>query len=538
MEVPEVQTRRQFVTRAGTAAAAAVFAPQSVALGASRARLARGGRFPEGVMSGDPTPQGVTLWTRVADVGGRTAVELEVARDAGFGNVCARARIGTSGHVNHNVKARVSGLAPHEQYFYRFSTSTKDGPVGRFRTALPPDSRQPVHFAFWSCQEYTHGFFNAHELMADDDLDFVVCLGDYVYSEAYHSVAGGTGVRDDHIGRSLGRPGVVREAVTLADYRAKYELYRSDASLRRLQSRFPFVVLWDDHEVSDNYAGGAAGGGLPPERAITAGRKRRAYRAFFEATPYFAPKGTTRLYRRLRFGRTVELIVMDQRQYRADQPCGDAISVPACPGYDDPRTFLGPRQMRFVKHALRSSKATWKVLANEVMAMPVRTLGDSILVFDSWDGYPREREELLGFLKAHRIEGAVFVTGDIHAFIAGDVRTDAGRGQTVATEFVAGSITSTGAGEMDLPAGGGAIIKGNDADPHTDPAILNALLGLNPWVVNADIDHHGYGRVKATRDAFECEMVRLQTIKRRSAATLPRDPFRYRLERGRTLQRS
>ena len=177
--------RRQFVTAAGSAAAAAVLAPPAWAGGGGRAApLARGGRFAEGVMSGEPTPRSIALWTRVHDLEGRVAVDLEVARDRGFDRVVARRRLTTSEARGHAVKARLDGLRPHEQYFYRFSTATREGPVGRFRTALPADSQQPVRFAFYSCQEYAHGFYNAHEVLARDDLDFVVCLGDYIYADA------------------------------------------------------------------------------------------------------------------------------------------------------------------------------------------------------------------------------------------------------------------------------------------------------------------------------------------------------------------
>jgi alkaline phosphatase D len=332
------------------------------------------------------------LWTRLADLEGKVGVDLEVAKDRGFRQVVAHKRLSTSEAVNHNVKTRITGLQAHEQYYYRFATATKDGPIGRFRTALPADSLQPVRFAFWSCQDYTHGYYNAHELMARDDLDFVICLGDYVYDETYHSRKGGTGVRDDRIGKSLGRPGIVREAITLDDYRAKYALYRSDESLRKLHARFPTVMLWDDHEVTDNYAGAAAGGGLPPARKLTAARTASAYRAFFEAMPYSPPR-PDRIYRRLQFGRTVDLIIMDQRQYRADQPCDDAV-VPPCADWDQPRDFLGRTQMAWLKTQLRASKASWKVLANEVMIMPSKVLGGAFAQYDSWQGYPREREEL------------------------------------------------------------------------------------------------------------------------------------------------
>jgi alkaline phosphatase D len=516
-----VQTRRQFVAAAGTAAAAAVIAPE--VLGRRRAAPpARGGRFSEGVMSGEPTPHGITLWSRLDEVAGSVSAELEIARDRDFRRVVARRRVATSGERAHNLKARVTGLRPHEQYWYRFSTRTTDGPVGRFRTALPPDSRQPVRFAFWSCQDFTHGLYNAHEVMADDDLDFVVCLGDYIYAETEER--GTTAVRADRIGTVPG-PGLRRQAQTLADYRAKYRLYRSDASLRRIHARFPTVMLWDDHEVQDNYAGGEPDGGLPPDRRYSVARKRAAYRAFFEAMPYSPPVGN-RIYRSLRFGRTVDLIVMDQRQYRADQPCNDAIA-PACPDLFAGRAFLGQTQMDWVKNELRTSQAAWKVMANEVTMMPLKLPNERFAQFDSWQGYPVEREQLLQFIRTNRIADVVFITGDIHTFIAGDVRTDLGAGESVAVEFVGGSITSRGIGE-----GQAGLLPGNDRNPTTSPAVVDLLRSVNPWADQADLDHHGYARVTATQERFDCEFVRMQTIKRRSRAQLPSAGFRWSVARG------
>jgi alkaline phosphatase D len=514
-----VQTRRQFVAAAGTAAAAAVLAPEAL----GQAPPARGGRFAHGVMSGEPTPRGITLWTRLGDVSGDVSVELEVARDLDFRRVVARRRVPVTSARDHNVKARVTGLSPHEQYYYRFSTRGTDGPVGRFRTALPADSRETVRFAFWSCQDWTHGFYNAHEVMAEEDLDFVVCLGDYIYAETQET--GPTAVRTDRIGRPGRVPAVAREAVTLDDYRAKYRLYRSDPALRRVHARFPTVMLWDDHEVQDNYAGGERDGGLSPRRRFSLRRERNAYKAFFEAMPYSPPVGD-RVYRSLRFGRTVDLIVMDQRQYRANQPCGDAIAVP-CPELPQPRAFLGRTQMDWVKTQLRASQAAWKVMANEVMMMPAKLPNGAFALFDSWQGYPAEREELLAFIQSNGIADVVFVTGDIHSFLAGDVRTALGAGESVAVEFVGGSISSRGLGE-----GEGGVLPGDDRSPSTPPALVNALRAANPWVDQADLDHHGYGRVTASQDRFSCKLVRTQTVKRRSRARLPSAGFTYSLSRG------
>src|SRR5918999_1443261 len=445
-------SRRQFITRSGAAGAAVVLAPQAALEAAANGKakpLLRGGRFRQGVLSGDPTPRGITLLTVVDDVKGAGAVRVEVARDRDFRRVVARRKIATSGARGHSVKVRLGGLEPDERYFYRFETRDRESPVGRFQTALPADSNRPVRFAFFSCNEYTHGYFNAFDVMARDDIDFVVCLGDYVYSEAYHSVAGGTGVRDDMIGEPNPRnPDIVSEALSLADYRAKYALYRSDRALRGLHARYPMVAIWDDHEVQDNYAGDAPGGGLDASKRWSAARRRAGYRAYFEAMPFFA-QGDNRVYRSDRHGRNVDLIMLDQRQYRDDQPCGDAVAPP-CADWDQPRAFLGRRQMNWLKRRLRTSKARWKVIGSQTMMMPAKVAGGAFYAFDSWQGYPREREELLAHIKARGV----------------------------------------------------VVIAGNDANPSTNPAIIDALRGFNPWVDQADFDHHGYATVEASRNGF------------------------------------
>jgi alkaline phosphatase D len=171
-------------------------------------------------------------------------------------------------------------------------------------------------------------------------------------------------------------------------------------------------------------------------------------------------------------------------------------------------------------------------MANEVPIMPQKVLGGAFAQYDTWQGYPTEREELLTFIRDQQIKDVVFVTGDTHIFFAGDVRTNMGDGDTVAVEFVGGSITSAGYGEQDLPAGNGVVLKGNDKNPHTDHAIFDALRGLNPWVDSVDFDHHGYARAIATKDSFECEMVRMQTIKKKTTAKVPSSGFHYRVARG------
>jgi alkaline phosphatase D len=532
-----MQTRRQLL-RAGAGAAATILAPQSLAVAASSPKgqasaLLRGARFGQGVLSGEPTPRSITLLTVLDRVNARSgSVRLEIARDKDFRRVVARRTIATSRAANWSVKARVEGLRPYEQYYYRFETRDDTSPVGRFRTALPADSRQPVRFGFFSCADFTHGYFNAYELLSRLDLDFVVNLGDYIYAETYHTRRGGTAVREDPIGSDARGEGPLesyaREAVTLADYRRKYALYRSDPSLRKLHARFPVISVWDDHEVQDNYAGRAPDGGLDSERRYSQARRRAAYRAFFESMPLF-PRGGSRIYRAQQHGAAVDLIMLDERQYREDQPCGDRVGAP-CPEWDEPRAFLGRGQMGFLKRRLESSDAAWKIVGNQLMMMPAKIGPNNFFQFDPWHGYPQEREELLTHIRDKAVKDVVFITGDIHSFFAGDVKTSMGTGDPVALEFVGGSITSWGLGERDTDLGGGVVLRGNDRNPQTPPAVVQALVGFNPWVDYGDFDHHGFGHVRATPSDLEVTFKRMRTVKSRTIAT-ERDIV-YRVPRG------
>jgi alkaline phosphatase D len=508
----QVETRRQFI-RGATAAAAIVLVPAATAgSGSPRARrLLRGGRFDQGVMSGDPTSRSITLWTHVGEVEGSGAVELEVARDRAFRRVIARRRVPTSERRDHTVKARVERLSPHEEYFFRFSTASEQSRVGRFRTAPAPDSRATLRFAFISCQEFSFGYFNAHALLAREDVDFVLNLGDYIYGDI--ALPRPIGVRTDPL----------VSASTVAEYRRKYATYRSDGDLQDVHAEFPMISCWDDHEVQNNYAGRAGDGESVPG-AHPAARRRAAYRAFFEQMPTFAYGGRSRLYHRARFGRTVDLFVLDERQYRESQPCGGG-TVAECPEASAPRAFLGTRQLAWAGRGLRSSQARWKVVANEMQIMSRRTADGQLEDTDSWQGYLSEREALLG--AARSAGDVVFVTGDVHEFIAGDVR-DA-RGRTVAAEIVGSSITSLNGPETAVLAGDTGF--GPDFANAREPEASRAgrLLNNPEWRF-LDGDHHGYVVCEAGPDAFRATMQRVATVRERSTRRL--EPVRLRVERG------
>ncbi len=386
----------------------------------------------------------ITLWTRAAGLDRDSRLELEIARDPGFKNVILARDVVAEKARDFTVHARILGrpLVPGEQYYYRFASRFTDSEVGRFRTALPPDSRQPVRIGFYSCQAYDAGFYTAHVgLAAEDDLDYVVCLGDYIYEKAFYE---DDGARQDNTGEN--RDG---EVETLGQYRSKYALYHSDANLRRLRAKHPMMAIWDDHEAEDNYAAFRPGEAADDRDLPFRQRRANGYKAFFEAMPRIRDRpDPDRIFGSQSFGRNVELFLLDERRFRDDQPCGDQIGVANCPeAFEKGRTMLGDEQRRWFKRALERSSATWKIVGNQDMFMALDLPAGNPINPDQWDGYKAERQELMGFAKDRGIKNISFITGDIHTFFAGVV-TPSGRQPNlrgpVATEFVGGSMTSKG----------------------------------------------------------------------------------------------
>jgi alkaline phosphatase D len=489
-------TRRRFVA-AGSLGAIAVLAPQAVVRAATASPTLGGRAFAEGIISGDPTPNGITLWSRVTDAGGSGTVELEIAKEKGFSKVVTRKLISTSDDLDHAVKAKITGLDPYEQYYYRFSTKGGNSAAGRFRTALPADSNQPVKFAYFSCQELSFGFFNAHALLAKEDVDFVVNLGDYVYHDFFFPL--GPGARETGLS--------VVAAQTLEEFRERYKVYRSDANLRAMHAAFPMISTWDDHEVQNNYAGGSPQGG---EATDTYSKAKRdlAYRAFFEAMPTYAVSGKSRVYHKASFGKLVDLFVLDERQYRASQfgSTGDQTK-----DLSDPRDFLGKSQLKFAQSELTKSKAAWKVIANEVPIFDFKEANGQVGNLDIWQGYPVEREALLRTIR-DKVDDVIFVTGDYHVFMAGDVRT--ANGETVATEFVGGSITSSSNEEILAIAGINGY--GTPDDPKVPKSIVDGILKFNPWLDQYDPIHHGYVVCEASAKTFKATFKKVDTIRRKA----------------------
>ena len=406
--------------------------------------------FQLGVASGDPLPNGAVLWTRLAtrplDPDGgmaddRVVVRWEVADDDRFARVRSRGSATAVRELAHSVHVEVGDLAPDRWYFYRFMSGDAVSPVGWLRTAPPDDAEQAMRFAFVSCQHYEQGLYTAFGHVANEEIDFLVHLGDYIYEGAATT---GRSARK-HVGPLLR---------TLADYRQRYALYKSDPLLQLAHARCPWLVIWDDHEVRNNYSAfdhDAPAGDAAEQRD----RRGAAYQAWWEHQPVRIAATRDwpdlRIYRTMNWGRLARFWAIDDRQYRSDQACGDGSKAIPCGDWDDPgRAMLGPQQERWLVDGLGASRARWQVLANQVILSPPDEQprpGDRVDM-DKWSGYPAERDRILAAIAERARDRTVVITGDVHSNWVYDTRRgfDQSARPSIAAEFVGTSISSGGDG--------------------------------------------------------------------------------------------
>ena len=423
--------------------------------------------FTLGVASGDPLHDGVVLWTRLAvdplAAGGglppeSVRVAWEIAHDERFTRIARRGEVTARPASAHALHVEVDGLEPDRVYWYRFHAGGEVSVIGRTRTA--PSANVPLDefaFAFASCQNYEQGFFTALRHLSEEDIRLVVHLGDYIYEN----------------GAAEGRPRrhPPNEIRTLEDYRHRHALYRLDGDLQAAHAAAPWIVTWDDHEVDNNYAADRDERDTPRDEFLL--RRAASYQAYREHLPLrnaATPRGPDlRLYRRFRFGPLLEINVLDGRQYRTDQPCGDGRQRRCEAAYDERATMLGATQEQWLLDGLAASTRRWNMLANQVpLAQIDNEPGDpASFSMDRWDGYVAARRRLLGFLgqqAARAPHNPVVITGDIHSNWVGELRTDFDdvRSPVVGVEFIGTSLSSGGDGSDMSDFGNRALA----ANPH------------------------------------------------------------------------
>ena len=540
----------------GGAVTAAALAFGGLTAEAARAAVeetARAGVFGFGVASGDPTARELLLWTRVTPTpdaspgsgrGPRVRVTWELAADEAFSTVLQKGVESTDAGRDHTVKVVVRGLTPYTRYWYRFSLDGAVSPVGRTQTA--PDVRGETHalrLAFVSCSNYTGGFFTAYRgIAARDDLDVVLHLGDYLYeygNEAdRYGPAALAGVRDH-------QPPV--EMVSLADYRVRHALYKTDPDLQATHLRHPWIVIFDDHEITnDAYATGAENheaqddpdtsytgpgepAGVRAEGDFLA-RRDRAFQAYLEWMPIREPGSWQRerhdgvqFFRRFTFGDLAELSVVETRQNRSQQVPA-TVAGQVNPALADPARHLPePAQLDWLTSGIARSRAAWHLIGNQtvftrVYAVPrTGVLPGQVFNTDQWDGYQADQRRLLDAMAASRTVDPVVLTGDIHSSWANDLPRDPTRypvdRNSVGVEFVCPSITSNGFKES----------LGNSA--AAAQGATAAFQAVNPWVRYLEGIGHGFTVLDVTPERVQADYWFIRSNGDKGLVTDPRlDP--------------
>ena len=454
--------------------------------------------FAHGVASGDPTEDGVVLWTRVSAQEASVPLSYRVARDRDLRDVVAAGEVAAEAEHDHAVSVDVGGLEPATAYYYGFESGGQSSPVARTRTLAGP-AAEGVRFAICSCAKFNAGYFNAYARIADrDDLDFVVHLGDYIYE------AGNVPAKGQTPGADIGRDfDPLTECRTLPEYRTRYAQYRSDADVQALHHALPVIATIDDHELADGAWAGGADAHVPEEHGPWSERLATAFRAREEWLPVRRPNpgDPSRVFRRVGVGELADLLLLDIRS-RRDQPALE-------PEASDPgRSMLGGEQREWLFGELQRSQARWRLLVSPSIlgrtwvVRPAEPLATALLKLklidedgegpdeDQWDGYPAEREELLARLGS--AGDTIVLSGDIHVSFARAIHRD---GTPLTVEITTPSLTSQ---NLDEKLGVG---ERSEEILAAERAVLAAFDRIE-W---CDLASHGYVVVDVDRDRVRAE---------------------------------
>ena len=499
--------------------------------------------YPQSLASGDPQPNGIVLWTRVAPtaMGAPSAdsIAWQIASDTSFAatSIVIQGLATVDPSKDNTVKLPLAStmLASYSTYYYRFIYNGVPSRTGRFKT-LPAATAElsQLKIGYVVCQDYNNGYYTALNYLAQEDVEYIVHLGDYIYE----TVTATNGVRAVP---PFASGGAIPQ--TVEDYRHLYQTYRSDLNQQAVHENFAYILLWDDHEfANDCHQDFHPDNNTAPNSATTPQPTLRqaanqAWSEYGLADVSFDPtqnwEASIQVYRKFSFGTLMDLIVTDERLYRDGPPCGSNIagqryfSLGCGEMGDSSRTMLGLTQRQWFLDQLSGSKATWKIWANEVMLMQLK-FALVYIDLDQWDGYQQERNLILNAVKHGDIKNFVAITGDLHTFLAGYLKTDFDNPfeSPVGIELMVGSISSANFVEeiestLDLPSAPVPAKLMGVAPNLLDPVIRAA----NPWIHYWDSSTHGYGVLTITPTQLTCEFKAVTTIREPTASLVPLQTF-------------
>lgn len=445
--------------------------------------------FALGVASGSPETESVVIWTRLMrdEAAGKSPIPVrwEVYADEQLRKRVAQGEVSALPERGDSIHVTVQGLKGDRPYWYRFQSGWAVSAVGRTRTAPKPDAKvRSLRLALASCQHYEQGYFAAHAHIAQQELDLVVFVGDYIYE----------GSNPDY--RIRPHTGGVPQ--TLPQYRARHALYKSDPDLQAAHAAHPWVCTWDDHEVVNDYANDRDAHGTDPQRFLR--RRAAAYQAYFEHMPLrLGPdslgSASMRIHGHMAWGQLVDLWTLDCRQYRSPHACidparGGGRVVLGCDELNDPaRTMLGSAQEAWLYKHLHQSQRKWRLIAQSTLIGPsgLDTPAGRTIHTDGWDGYPMARKRLLHTIVDARLDNVVFLGGDVHMHVASQLRwpLDQADAAVVASELTTTSISSRGMSQN----------------------FLNRIRQSNPDLLHARSNERGYALVHVRPEGLEATMM-------------------------------
>ena len=437
----------------------------------SHLRLESSFPFYHGVASGDPLHDGIILWTRVTPkfIDQEIVGEWYLSSDSTFKNIFKKGEFTTNLDKDFTIKIDVRGLEPGKNYYYYFNSLGHKSIVGKTKT-MSLDSDE-LNFAIISCSDYQRGYFNSYAALANENnLDAVIHLGDYIYEYKARDYSNG-------IFNRLHIPD--KELISLEDYRTRYSQYRLDPDLIKAHASHPFIVIWDDHETSnDTYMTGAQNHQVSSEGSFI-DRKQNAMQAYYEWLPI---RENIKPYRHFSYGKLVDLLILEERFEGRTKQASD-LEDPSL--YDSSRSMLGSVQLDWFLNKLKNSKAKWKVIGNQVIFSYLNYGREDFKInLDSWDGYPEEREMIASFIQKNNIKNVVIATGDTHQSWAFEVNhIPFTNKKAYAFEFGTPSISAGNSDERYLNAPIDEIIE------H-EKYITNSP--INPHLKYSNTRDHGY----------------------------------------------
>ena len=486
---------------------------------------------------------------------------MRVAADEGFEEVVYEGVVEDAAAIrahDHTVNVDLDGhLDPGSEYYYRFVHDGVASRVGRCRTLpAPGTSPDSVRFAVLACQDYQNGYYGAYHHVAEEDVDFLVHVGDFIYESAAGEFTGLGSY--DYPGREMELPNGRDRVRDLEDYRYIYRQYRSDEFLQEALESHTLIAGWDDHEmVNDVYwdyrtdapAGDHPRGDDPEFMTHLIADAMHAWWEYMPARVHYDPgperlQDRFELWRTFEFGDLVDLVMTDERLFR-DPPKHVPGLIPTreatAPKYEDPdRSMLGESQRDWLVDQLTGSDATWTVWTDEVLTIPFKLGAGPFTIFPvqgGWDGYVRERRRILEALDAADTGNFVTLTGDAHCYIAGYQQTkydDTFPGllfgtrfedSRVGVEFMTPTVTSLNVAEA-LGLNRGRLAR------WTEPLLSRLVTAMNPHMEFFNSHRWGYSVVEFTRE--DCTYTAYSVDKTVDSADVEKDLVtRLRVPEGR-----